>query len=277
MTCSRGTRPMRAEVEGVALATRRGLGDDALEITWSSWGRTRPSRARSVAEYLSGWRVRGRAWIAAPRSTSRLAGLTGATLETAPSVCRSCVWWQSRGNREPEKAKWIERAEEEWGAWGTIYRDDDGARDRVDAVRAVRALPAARPTFRPGRRPEDAVLVTCAYLLSDTQPWVEQSLFLAAIGEARDKGARALEAFAYRYRESHARARAVPRPPDGVPARLPRRLRLPDDSRVGPDRARAARARRARHRSRRARARRSCGRSRRRCSRRRPRRRPRSD
>jgi len=43
--------------------------------------------------------------------------------------------------------------------------------------------------------------VTCAYLLSDSQPWVEQSLFLAAIGEARDKGAHALEAFAYRYRE----------------------------------------------------------------------------
>jgi len=40
------------------------------------------------------------------------------------------------------------------------------------------------------------------YLLSDTQPWVEQSLFLAAIGETRDKGARALEAFAYRYRET---------------------------------------------------------------------------
>jgi hypothetical protein len=28
-----------------------------------------------------------------------------------------------------------------------------------------------------------------------------QSLFLAAIGDARDRGARALEAFAYRYRE----------------------------------------------------------------------------
>jgi hypothetical protein len=37
--------------------------------------------------------------------------------------------------------------------------------------------------------------------VSDSQPWVEQSLFLAAIGEARDKGARALEAFSYRYRE----------------------------------------------------------------------------
>ena len=45
------------------------------------------------------------------------------------------------------------------------------------------------------------MLVTCAYLLSDSQPWVEQSLFLAAIGETRDKGVRALEAFAYRYRE----------------------------------------------------------------------------
>ena len=31
--------------------------------------------------------------------------------------------------------------------------------------------------------------------------WVEKSLFLAAIGEARDQGARALEAFAYRYPE----------------------------------------------------------------------------
>jgi hypothetical protein len=44
-------------------------------------------------------------------------------------------------------------------------------------------------------------LVTCVYLVSGATPWVEQSLFLAAIGEARDKGAKALEAFAYRYPE----------------------------------------------------------------------------
>ena len=132
--------------------------------------------------------------------TSRLAGLTGATIETTPAVCRTCVWWQTRGNREPDKAKWIERAEEEWGAWGTIYRDDDG---RVigsmqygpsELFPRAADLPAGPPS-------DDAVLVTCAYLLSDTQPWVEQSLFLAAIGETRDKGARALEAFAYRYPE----------------------------------------------------------------------------
>jgi len=132
--------------------------------------------------------------------TSRLAGLTGATLETAPVVCQGCVWWQSRGNREPEKRKWIERAEEEWGAWGSVYRDDDGrvlgSMQYGPSSLFPRAadLPAGPPS-------DDAVLVTCAYLLTDSQPWVEQSLFLAAIGEARDKGARALEAFAYRYRE----------------------------------------------------------------------------
>ena len=132
--------------------------------------------------------------------TSRLAGLTGATLESVPTVCQSCVWWQSRGNREPEKRKWVERAEAEWGAWGTIYRDDDGrvlgSMQYGPAHLFPRAadLPAGPPS-------DDAVLVTCAYLLSESQPWVEQSLFLAAIGEARDKGALALEAFAYRYQD----------------------------------------------------------------------------
>jgi hypothetical protein len=43
--------------------------------------------------------------------------------------------------------------------------------------------------------------VTCAYLIDRTSPWVLQSLFLAAIGEAKDKGAAALETFAYRYPE----------------------------------------------------------------------------
>jgi hypothetical protein len=45
------------------------------------------------------------------------------------------------------------------------------------------------------------MLVTCAYLVDRSSPWVMQSLFLAAIGDARDRGARALETFAYRYAE----------------------------------------------------------------------------
>jgi hypothetical protein len=55
-------------------------------------------------------------------------------------------------------------------------------------------LPAGPPS-------DDAVIVTCAYLIDRKSPWVLQSLFLAAIADAKDKGAAALETFAYRYPE----------------------------------------------------------------------------
>jgi len=131
---------------------------------------------------------------------TRVAGLTGATIERAPGVCQECVWWQSRAGRQVPKERWSTRAEEEWGAWGALYHDDDGRLlgsiqyGRADLFPRATELPAGPPS-------EDAVLVTCVYLVSEASPWVEQSLFLTAIGEARDKGAKALEAFAYRYPE----------------------------------------------------------------------------
>ena len=91
----------------------------------------------------------------------------------------------------------MERAEDAWGAWGTIYYDDSG---RVlgsmqygpgELYPKAAELPAGPPSA-------DAMLVTCAYLVDASTPWVMQSLFLAAIGEARDQGAKALEAFADR-------------------------------------------------------------------------------
>jgi hypothetical protein len=129
-----------------------------------------------------------------------VAGLTGATLETAPTVCHGCVWWQTRSGRRLDKRRWIERAEEEWGAWGTVYYDDDGKLlgsmqyGPAELFPRAQELPAGPPS-------EDAVLITCAYLTDPARPWVMQSLFLAAIGDARDKGARGLEAFAYDYGE----------------------------------------------------------------------------
>ena len=130
----------------------------------------------------------------------RLAGLTGATLETAPSVCQGCVWWQSRGSRTTDKRRWIERAEDEWGAWGTIYSDDAGRVLGSMQYGAAGLFPRAAE-LPAGPPSADAVLVTCAYLVDPGTPWVMQSLFLAAIGEARDTGAKALEAFGYRYPE----------------------------------------------------------------------------
>jgi hypothetical protein len=132
--------------------------------------------------------------------TTRLRGLTGATLPSAPTVCHDCVFWQSKPGKRSSKRKWIEKAEDEWGAWGTLYVDDDG---RVlgsmqygpsDLFPRASDLPAGPPS-------DDAVLVTCAYLIEGSALWVMQSLFLSAIADVKERGGKALEAFAYRYPE----------------------------------------------------------------------------
>jgi hypothetical protein len=130
----------------------------------------------------------------------RLAGLNKLTLQTAPTVCHDCIWWQSRGTRDAGKDRWMEKVEDELGAFGTVYYDGDGrvlgSMQYGPAPLFPRAyeLPAGPPS-------DDAVLVTCAYLVDASSPWVLQSLFLAAIGEARDRGAAQVEAFSYRYPE----------------------------------------------------------------------------
>jgi hypothetical protein len=133
-------------------------------------------------------------------SGPKVAGLTGVTLHTAPDVCHGCVWWQSRPGKHADKERWIEKAESEWGAWGTVYYDADGRLlgymqyGPAELFPRAAELPAGPPS-------SDAVLVTCAYLVDVSSPWVMQSLFLAAIGDARDKGAKALETFSFRYAE----------------------------------------------------------------------------
>jgi hypothetical protein len=130
----------------------------------------------------------------------RLTGLTKLTLETAPTVCHDCIWWQTRGRRTTDKDRWMERVELDFGAWGTIYYDSDGRVLGSMQYGPSQAFP--RATELPGGPPsDDAMLVTCAYLVDSSTPWVLQSLFLAAIGEARDRGAAGLEAFSYRYGE----------------------------------------------------------------------------
>jgi hypothetical protein len=131
---------------------------------------------------------------------TRVAGLSGATIVRAPSVCQTCVWWQSRLGKDEEKDRWIERAEDAWGSWGALYQDDDGRVLGTMQFGPSELFPRARE-LPAGPASDDAVLVTCAYLVDRHSPWVMQSLFLTAIGEARDRGAVALEAFAYRYAE----------------------------------------------------------------------------
>ena len=132
---------------------------------------------------------------------TRVAGLTGATLETTPSVCHQCVWWQSSTGRATDKRRWIEKIEDDSGAWGAVYHDDDGrllgSMQFGPAPYFPRAqeLPAGPPS-------DDAFLMTCAYLVEPSTPWVMQSLFLTAIGEARDRHALALDTVAIRSPEA---------------------------------------------------------------------------
>jgi hypothetical protein len=130
----------------------------------------------------------------------RLEPLTRVSLPRTPAVCVDCVFWQSRAGRPATKSRWTERAEDDWGAWGTLYREEG---DRLLGV--VQYGPAElfpRAYELPAGPPSpDAVLVTCAYLVDPSTPWVMQSLFLSAIGEARDRRIKAIEAFGYRYPE----------------------------------------------------------------------------
>ena len=130
----------------------------------------------------------------------RLHPLTQVSLAHAPPPCVGCVFWQTGGRRPVAKGKWADRAEEDWGAWGTLYYGDErllGAMQFAPAEYFPRAgeLPAGPPS-------PDAILITCAYLVDLQTPWVMQSLFLSAIGEARDRGVKAIETFGYRYPEN---------------------------------------------------------------------------
>jgi hypothetical protein len=130
----------------------------------------------------------------------RLHPVTAASIANAPPPCVGCVFWQSGGRRSAAKGKWAERIEDDWGAWGTLYLGDE---DRllgfvqygpVGYFPRAQELPAGPPS-------DDAVLITCAYLVDLSAPWVMQSLFLSVIGEARDRGVKAIETFGYRYAE----------------------------------------------------------------------------
>jgi hypothetical protein len=129
----------------------------------------------------------------------RLHPLTQVSLAHAPPPCVGCVFWQTGGRRVTEKGRWADRVEEEWGAWGTLYYGEErllGAMQFAPSEHFPRAqeLPAGPPS-------PDAILITCAYLVDLQTPWVMQSLFLSAIGEARDRGVKAIETFGYRYPE----------------------------------------------------------------------------
>ena len=167
-------------VTGIVEGVRKGIRVDGGEIVLHlalRWGVSIPAVGAAVqvgvADYLE------RMTDARPAAVNvvveevdgrrRAHGLTKLTLETAPSVCHECVWWQSRGSRRVDKTRWMEQVEDEFGAFGTVYYGDDGRALGVDPVRAGAALPACVRAAG-GPPSDDAMLVTCAYLVDESAP-----------------------------------------------------------------------------------------------------------
>ena len=101
---------------------------------------------------------------------SGVSGLTRATIRSAPSVCQDCVWWQSRGNRTASKDRWIDRVEEEFGEWGTLYLDE-GGRFLGSLQYGPSHLFPRSADLPAGPASDDAVLVTCSYVAGGVAEW----------------------------------------------------------------------------------------------------------
>ncbi len=93
----------------------------------------------------------------------------------------------------------MEDVQEGFGPWGKLYLE--GGRlvaflqyGPATAFERANDLPAGPPSA-------DAVLITCSFLVEVGSPWALQSLVLACVGEVRDAGHDAIEAFAYRYED----------------------------------------------------------------------------
>lgn len=141
--------------------------------------------------------------------SSTLEPLTRLSLERAPSVCRDCVFWQSHGFKRPSKERWASAVEDDWGSWGTLYHDTDGR--MLGFLQCGPAGHFPRSSELPAGPPSsDALLVTCVYIADESAPWVVQSLFLAAIGEARDRHIKAIETFAFHADDAPARVSFQP-------------------------------------------------------------------
>ena len=230
-------RPRREPAPGAARRADRRGGAAASRSSCtsaSSWGASIPEVGRSVqrrvADYLA-----------------RMADVRPASVDVVVDEVGRAVKLDSLDRRDARdgsaglprlrlvavarlprrrQGRWVERVEEEWGAWGTLYRDDDGRPlgrsstgrralfPRADdaAGRAAERRRGARHVRLP-RRPRGALGAAVALPRGDRRG-------------ARPQGRRA-RGVRLPLSGGRVAVRALPRPPHGLPARLPGRLRLP--------------------------------------------------
>ena len=94
--------------------------------------------------------------------------------------------------------RWAERLEDDWGAWGTLYHAEAERLLGFVQYGPSGQFPRAFELLA-GPPSPDAVLVTCARTSSTFPRPGCSKFFLAAIGEVRDRGVKAIETLGYRY------------------------------------------------------------------------------
>ena len=162
----------------------------------------------------------------------RVDHLTGATVDTAPPPCRSCMWWQTRPGREPaERDRFIAETEDEFGPWGKIYREDDRV---IGLIQYGPAAAFPRAATMPAGPPAQGC--GCDHLrVSDRR---QQPLGTAEPGARGDRRVqRSWMAGAggiwLSVRPWGIVSDPVSPPPNNLPAGLPGRLRVSADARFG--------------------------------------------
>ena len=123
---------------GASVPTVGGGGADSAWPTISAAWRDLTPRRSTCSSTTSGRRRKA-------ADVPRVAGLSRGTLRLAPLRLPRMRVVAVAGQQDGSKERWIERAEEECGEWGTIYYDDDG----TCSGRCSTGLPACSPRGRP--------------------------------------------------------------------------------------------------------------------------------
>ncbi len=244
---------MRGLAGGAHRHGRQGRADDGavgvelhLSLDWGAnageVGATVQARVGGAASL--GWQTLG------PRAStwswtrwhSASSDSTGATLEHAPVRLPRVRLVAVAQRGTAAKERWCGRPRTS-GARGERSTATTTDACSARSSTALRPLPACGRAAA-GPPSDDAVLVTCVYLVS---PRRRGSSSRCSSPRSARRATRA-RGRSRRSRTATPRGvdlRALPRPPHRLPARLPRRLRLPAGARPGARRAAPARARRA--------------------------------
>ena len=128
--------------------------------------------------------------------TRRIVAVSSATRDALPEPCVDCVFWQHRRatSDRARKDRWVRRAEDACGSWGTLLDSPAGPEGMIQYGPAElfprgRRVPAGPPSG-------DAAVITCVFLAGEDPAGTYERLALECLAHLKSRGTTAVEAFA---------------------------------------------------------------------------------